>query len=67
MEEKKLGQMSLQQKQFVVNVKTIKHIIKKYKFVQLMSQQLYFINVQNVDMNGEKDKINKDYIYILYI
>ena len=32
-----------------------------------MSQQLYFINVQNVDMNGEKDKINKNYIYILYI
>ena len=68
MEEKKPGQMFLPQKQFVVSVKIIKPIIKKYKYVQLMNQLLFFINAQNVDMNGEKVKnIKINILYYIYI
>ena len=56
MVEKKLGQMLQILRRFVENVKIIKLIIKKYKFVQGMNPLLFFIIVQNVDMNGEKDK-----------
>ena len=58
MVKKKLGQMLSLLRQFVVNVKIIKLIMKKYKFDQRMNLRLFFINVQNVDMNGEKDKHN---------
>ena len=58
MVEKKLGQMLQIQRRFVENVKIIKLIIKKYKFVQRMNLLLFFINVQNANMNGEKDKYN---------
>ena len=70
MVEKKLGQMLQILRQFVVNVKIIKLIIKKYKFVQRMNLLLFFINVQNANMNGEKDKYNFinifNYINIAY-
>ena len=58
MVEKKLGQMLQILRRFVENVKIIKLIIKKYKFVQRMNLLLFFINAQNANMNGEKDKYN---------
>ena len=70
MVEKKLEQMLQILRQFVENVKIIKLIIKKYKFVQRMNLLLFFINVQNANMNGEKDKYNFinifNYINIAY-
>ena len=46
----------------MINVEIKELIFFKYKYVQQMNQCLFFINVQVVDIDGEKD--NKVIIYL---